>query len=55
MILEKSLNFTWLIFQAVPVPFKDLPVKLSHVTEFTGKGASPLAQNKEWLHVKCPK
>lgn len=40
---------------AVPVPYEELPVKLPYVTEFTGKGASPLTQNKEWLNVKCPK
>ncbi len=40
---------------AVPVPEKDLPVKLPKNVKFTGKGASPLAQIKEFVEVKCPK
>ncbi|MBU1026461.1 MAG: leucine--tRNA ligase, partial [Candidatus Margulisbacteria bacterium] len=40
---------------AVPVPEKDLPVKLPKNVEFTGKGSSPLAQIKEFVEVKCPK
>ncbi|MBU0672418.1 MAG: class I tRNA ligase family protein, partial [Candidatus Margulisbacteria bacterium] len=39
----------------VPVPEKDLPVKLPKNVEFTGKGASPLAQVKEFVETKCPK
>lgn len=39
----------------VPVPEKDLPVKLPKNVKFTGKGASPLAQIKEFVEVKCPK
>lgn len=38
----------------VPVPLKDLPVKLPAVTEFTGK-SSPLKQSTDWLKVTCPK
>ncbi|XP_064641468.1 probable leucine--tRNA ligase, mitochondrial isoform X2 [Lineus longissimus] len=41
--------------KAVPVPFEDLPVKLPMIEQFSGKGASPLAQNKDWHEVKCPK
>ena len=37
----------------VPVPEKDLPVLLPENVEF-GKG-NPLATNKEFLNVKCPK
>jgi leucyl-tRNA synthetase len=37
----------------VPVPEKDLPVKLPRDVEF-GKG-NPLLTNKEWINVKCPK
>lgn len=37
----------------VPVPEKDLPVKLPKKVKF-GKG-NPLATNKEFLEVKCPK
>ncbi len=37
----------------VPVPDADLPVKLPENVEFTGRGASPLAQ-LEWVNVKCP-
>ncbi len=39
----------------VPVPEKDLPVKLPKNVKFTGKGASPLTQIKEFIEVKCPK
>jgi leucyl-tRNA synthetase len=39
----------------VPVPVKDLPVKLPMDVKFTGEGASPLTQSKEFLEVKCPK
>lgn len=37
----------------VPVPEKDLPVKLPEKVKF-GKG-NPLETNKNWLKVKCPK
>ncbi len=39
---------------AVPVPDADLPVKLPENVEFTGKGASPLAQIDDWVKVPCP-
>jgi leucyl-tRNA synthetase len=39
----------------VAVPTKDLPVKLPMDIQFTGEGASPLAQSKAFLEVKCPK
>jgi len=41
----------------VPVPEKDLPVKLPHVEKYepTATGESPLADIKEWVNVKCPK
>ncbi|MDD5382413.1 MAG: leucine--tRNA ligase [Candidatus Margulisbacteria bacterium] len=39
----------------VPVPAKDLPVKLPMDVKFTGEGASPLTQSKEFLDTKCPK
>jgi leucyl-tRNA synthetase len=39
----------------VPVPEKDLPVKLPMDVKFTGEGASPLTQSKNFLEVKCPK
>jgi leucyl-tRNA synthetase len=39
----------------VPVPEKDLPVKLPVDVKFTGEGASPLTQSKEFLATKCPK
>jgi leucyl-tRNA synthetase len=38
----------------VPVPDRNLPVKLPENVEFTGKGASPLAQVAEWVNVPCP-
>ncbi|MBM3750915.1 MAG: leucine--tRNA ligase [Acidimicrobiia bacterium] len=39
----------------VPVPDKDLPVELPKITEFTGRGDSPLAQVPEFVNVPCPK
>ena len=39
----------------VPVPDEDLPVVLPHVTEFSGRGDSPLAQVAEFVNVRCPK
>jgi leucyl-tRNA synthetase len=41
----------------VPVPFKDLPVKLPEVKSYkpTENGESPLASIKKWINVKCPK
>ncbi len=43
--------------QAVPVPEKDLPVKLPYVKKYkpTKTGESPLAAIKPWVNVKCPK
>jgi len=37
------------------VPFEDLPVELPKVTNFTGRGDSPLAQVTEFVNVSCPK
>ena len=41
----------------VPVPEKDLPVKLPDVKKYepTGTGESPLASIEKWVNVKCPK
>jgi leucyl-tRNA synthetase len=39
----------------VPVPDEQLPVELPNVTEFTGRGDSPLAQVPEFVNVRCPK
>ncbi len=39
----------------VPVPDDQLPVELPTVTEFTGRGDSPLAQVPEFVNVRCPK
>jgi leucyl-tRNA synthetase len=39
----------------VPVPEKELPVKLPKNVKFTGEGASPLTQVKEFVNTKCPK
>ena len=43
--------------KAVPVPEKDLPVKLPYVKNYkpTDTGKSPLADVKDWVNVKCPK
>ncbi|MCL5666235.1 MAG: leucine--tRNA ligase [Patescibacteria group bacterium] len=40
----------------VPVPEKDLPVKLPPVKKYepTGTGESPLAAISNWVNVKCP-
>jgi leucyl-tRNA synthetase len=39
----------------VPVPVEQLPVELPKVTNFTGRGDSPLAQVPEFVNVPCPK
>ena len=39
----------------VPVPEKDLPVKLPLNVNFKKKVVSPLATNKKFLNTKCPK
>lgn len=40
----------------VPVPEKDLPVKLPYVENYkpTKTGKSPLAAIKSWVNIKCP-
>ncbi|MFP5379249.1 MAG: leucine--tRNA ligase, partial [Vicinamibacteria bacterium] len=38
----------------VPVPDDQLPVLLPQVTQFTGKGESPLAQVPEFVNTTCP-
>jgi leucyl-tRNA synthetase len=38
----------------VPVPYDQLPVELPKITEFTGRGDSPLAQVPEFVNVSCP-
>ncbi|MGB3135383.1 MAG: leucine--tRNA ligase [Nodosilinea sp.] len=38
----------------VPVPDEQLPVTLPEDVEFSGRGASPLAQLKDWVNVPCP-
>jgi leucyl-tRNA synthetase len=39
----------------VPVPDGDLPVRLPQMTQFTGRGDSPLAQVPEFVNVTCPR
>ncbi|MFA4989801.1 MAG: leucine--tRNA ligase [Candidatus Omnitrophota bacterium] len=39
----------------IPVPYKDLPVKLPKDAPFTGEGGSPLGKVKKFVEVKCPK
>ena len=39
----------------VPVSEKDLPVELPLKVKFGKKGAAPLATNKKFVNVKCPK
>jgi leucyl-tRNA synthetase len=38
----------------VPVPYDSLPVLLPKITEFTGRGDSPLAQVPEFVNASCP-
>lgn len=38
----------------VPVPDAQLPVELPENVEFSGRGASPLAQLEDWVNVPCP-
>ncbi|MDP2934620.1 MAG: leucine--tRNA ligase, partial [bacterium] len=40
----------------VPIPEKDLPIKLPYVKNYkpTDTGESPLAGIKEWVNTKCP-
>ena len=39
----------------VPVPVDQLPVTLPKISEFTGRGDSPLAGVSEFVNVACPK
>ena len=39
---------------AVPVPEKDLPVKLPYDVEFRPTGKSPLASHKGFMNCRCP-
>ena len=41
----------------VPVPEKDLPIKLPAIKSYapTGTGESPLADIAKWINTKCPK
>ncbi len=39
----------------VPVPDKELPVKLPENVKITGEGGSPLAKVKEFVECACPK
>jgi len=38
-----------------PVPETDLPVELPYAVDYTPSGEPPLATNKEWVSVNCPK
>ena len=38
----------------VPVPEKDLPVKLPYDVEFAPDGKSPLAKNEDFVNTTCP-
>lgn len=39
----------------VPAPLEDLPVELPYEVDYTERGISSLASNKEWVNVNCPK
>ncbi len=57
-VLNQSLSFISLKRDVgwIPVPDKDLPVKLPPVKKYepTGTGESPLASITKWVNVKCP-
>ena len=38
----------------VPVPEKDLPVKLPYDVEFTPDGKSPLSKSEDFINTTCP-
>ncbi|MBS2904835.1 class I tRNA ligase family protein, partial [Klebsiella pneumoniae] len=38
----------------VPVPEKDLPVKLPYDVEFTPDGKSPLGKSEDFINTTCP-
>ncbi len=38
----------------IPVPEKDLPVRLPRDVEFKPTGTSPLIDHPDFKHVKCP-
>lgn len=40
---------------AVPVPEKDLPVRLPKNIKFTGTGGSPIKQAQDFVNTACPK
>jgi len=40
---------------SVPVPERDLPVKLPEDVTLTAGGASPLLKAEKWINVPCPK
>ncbi len=57
-----KLNYDYTIidgkeYMIVPVPEKDLPVKLPYLEKYepTGTGASPLAKCEDWVNTRCPK
>ncbi|CAN5776999.1 leucine--tRNA ligase [soil metagenome] len=39
----------------VPESYENLPVRLPKITEFTGRGDSPLAQISEFVNALCPR
>ena len=39
---------------AVPVPEKDLPVLLPHISDYKPEGEGPLGKCDEFMNVKCP-
>ncbi|MFH0828083.1 MAG: leucine--tRNA ligase [Candidatus Omnitrophota bacterium] len=39
----------------VPVPYKELPVKLPQDAPFTGEGGNPLGKVKDFVECACPK
>lgn len=53
---SKRTETTWDSAGWYPVPEEDLPVKLPYVEKFmpTGSGVSPLAQDENFVNVKCP-
>src|SRR4051794_814576 len=39
----------------VPVPERELPVRLPDIEDYAPRGRSPLATAEDWVNVKCPR
>ncbi|OGN02306.1 MAG: hypothetical protein A2651_04120 [Candidatus Yanofskybacteria bacterium RIFCSPHIGHO2_01_FULL_42_12] len=50
----QTTNIDEIEYMVVPVPEKDLPVKLPKLEDYRPKGVPPLASSKKFLDAKCP-